>query len=68
MILCMKISTYRTADLVSTYAISFCKNQVTLPLVAKEGQRNKEIFTESDDSTFSEYFVPATPLAFKEEG
>ena len=50
------------------YAISFCKNQVTLPLVVKEGQRNKQIFAESDDSTFSEYFVPAIPLTFKEEG
>ena len=38
------------------------------PLVAKEGQWNKEIFAESNDSTFSEYFVPLTPLAFKEEG
>ena len=68
MILCKKISTYRTTSLVSADVISFCKNQVTLPLVTKEGQRNKEIFAESNDSTFSKYFVPATPLAFKEEG
>ena len=38
------------------------------PLVAKEAQRNKQIFTEDNDFTFSKYFVPERHLTFKVEG